>query len=137
METRVEGLESVKESMAALSKRYSKGLAEALIKGGQLVRGEAIKSIQSKSQGKTVTKSRDGKQYEHTQAAAGDAPNTDTGALVKSIQIEVKPEGVYVGSDLEYARYLEMNNHEFLQPALKNKKKAIIELAKETIKGAK
>jgi hypothetical protein len=43
----------------------------------------------------------------HTASAAGQAPMSDTGGLVKSIKIDIKPLTATVGSNLAYARYLE------------------------------
>lgn len=134
----VQGVESTAKNMAALSKRYSINIAKALVKSGQLVRGVAIQSIQATSGDKEVVRYREGgAAYQHTVAKKGDAPNTDTGKLVSSIQVEVKPEGVYVGSGVDYAKHLEFGSHPFLVPALENNRKAISKLISIAIKETK
>ena len=134
----VDGVESTAKNMKALSKRYSKNIAEALVKGGHLVRGDAIQSIQDVTTGDEVVRYREGgASYLHTTGADGEAPNTDTGALVASIQVEVKPEGVYVGTSIEYAKYLEFGNHPFLVPALEKNRPVIRKLISFAIKETK
>ena len=135
----VDGVDSTAKNMKALSKRYSKNIAKALVKGGHLVRGDAAQSIQDVSPGKDDVRYREGgASYQHKVAKKGDAPNTDTGTLANSIQVEVKPEGVYVGTRIDYAKYLEFGDHPFLVPALeanrKNIKKLISFAIKETTK---
>ena len=91
------------------------------------VRNTAIKSIQNKSGGTQVQRSRQGGgTYTHTASAAGSAPNTDTGKLVASIAVEPHKSGVYalVGSNLDYAGWLEfgttkMGARPWLEPALR------------------
>lgn len=90
------------------------------------VRNSAVKSIQQVSPGQVVTRTRQNGSgsYEHVASQKGDAPNTDTGALVKSVAVEPGGDGVaFVGSDLKYAAYLEfgtrqMDARPWLNPAL-------------------
>lgn len=123
----VTGVKEMQASLASLSKKYGDAIAKAAVVAAQSVRADAIKSIQSVSSGDTVTRYRaDGTPYKHTASKEGDAPNTDTGELVKSIQVEVKPNGVFVGSRLDYAGYLERNlNRPWLIPALEKNRKLI------------
>lgn len=117
-----------KELMKAL-KKLGAGATKALRQGinatAQQVRNTAVKSIQQVSQGETVTRySQGGNAYNHTASVAGEAPNTDTGALVKSVAVEQPSDTTaFVGSGLEYAPYLEfgttkMKPRPWLQPAL-------------------
>src|SRR5690554_7139492 len=109
----VEGMEELQANLAKLSKEYTRAVAKAGVAGAELVRGEAIKSIQSASNGRQVMRSREGGgTYTHTVSAPGDAPNTDTGRLVSSIQVDVKPFGIFVGSTLQYAGHLEFRSEE-------------------------
>lgn len=127
----VEGMEELKANMAKLSKEYGAAVAKAAVAGAELVRGEAIKSIQSTSSGQRVTRYRaGGGQYEHTASAPGDAPNTDTGRLASSVQVDVKPFGIFVGSTLQYAGHLEfgtssMEPRPWLNPALESQRRNI------------
>ena len=94
------------------------------------IRTDAIKSIQNKSGGTQVSRSRQGGgTYTHTASAAGGAPNTDTGKLVASIAVEPNKSGVYalVGSNLDYGGFLEfgtskMGARPWLEPALRKNK---------------
>lgn len=127
----VEGMEELNRNMAKLSKNYGKAVAEAGVSGAELVRGAAIKSIQNTSDGGQVTRSRPGGgTYTHTVSAPDQAPNTDTGRLVSSIQVDVNPFGIFVGSTLEYAGYLEfgtsiMEERPWLNPALESQRRNI------------
>jgi len=130
----VAGSEELNATLRALEKSAGRLSSSALIAGGKLVEGESKRSIQSKSTGRNVKRHRSGgTSYDHVAAGAGNAPNTDTGALVKSIQTEVKSDGVYVGTSLEYGAYLEtgtskMDERPWLSPALDAKKQAIVNL---------
>ncbi len=121
---KVEGIEETRRNMAALAKKFGREIAQAAYAGAQDVRTTAIKSIQTQSPGEQVTRTRvGGSTYEHVAAAEGEAPNTDTGALVNSVQVETTPKGVLVGSRLQYAGWLEngtrlMRPRPWLFPAL-------------------
>ena len=138
--SRVTGSEQLKANIRAQRELYGKELTTAIIRGAQVVRTSAIKSIQKKSPGKTVTRYRKGgKAYTHTAAGEGYAPNTDTGRLVQSILVEVDPDGATVGSSLAYAKWLEfgtsqMGARPWLFPALEANKKIIAKLIKDAIK---
>ena len=127
----VDGLEEVQANMAKLSREYGKAVAEAGVAGAELVRGEAIQSVQRTSNGGQVIRSRPGGgTYTHTVSADGEAPNTDTGRLVSSIQVDVNPLGIFVGSTLEYAGYLEfgtsaMEPRPWLNPALESQRRNV------------
>lgn len=123
----VTGIQEMQANLAALSNKYSDAIAKAAFVAAQSVRSDAIRSIQNVSSGETVTRYRaDGTPYKHTASKEGDAPNTDTGDLVKSVQVEVKSDGVYVGSRLEYAGHLEFRlSRPWLLPALEKNRKLI------------
>lgn len=126
----IDGIEEVQRNLAKLAKRYSKATIDGAIAFGELVRADAINSIQDQSPGETVERSRaGGGVYEHIAAAEGEAPNTDTGRLVQSVQVDVQPSAVFVGSSLDYAGFLEngtrrMGARPWLFPALENNKAA-------------
>lgn len=108
MSVEIEGLEELERSLAALSGRYGAAATRAAVEAGQLIRADAIKSIQDQTFGTNVTRHRaGGASYDHIASRAGDAPNTDTGRLVASIQVEIKPDLVTVGTSLNYGRFLE------------------------------
>jgi HK97 gp10 family phage protein len=130
------GLDAMLGNFKDYEKRVGKTVAAAMISGAHLVAGDARRSIQEVSQGETVTRYHEGRKSKtHVASKAGDAPNTDTGQLVKSIQVEPKADAVYVGISrsgvFEYALALEYGNRKgtlkerpFMRPALeKNRKK--------------
>lgn len=110
--------------MAALARRYDKATVQAAIGAGEIIRGKAIKSIQDTSNGETQTRARSGGITRTVIASKeGDAPNTDTGTLVASIQVDVTATYVFVGSSLSYAKWLEfgtrnMSARPWLYPAV-------------------
>lgn len=138
-EIEVDGVEETARNMAALARKYSRATAEGAVAAGHLVRSDAIKTIQEQSPGEQVTRSRTGGgEYIHTASAEGDAPNTDTGRLVQSIQVEVNRKTVDVGSTLDYASYLEFGTKRmvarpWLFPAFERNKAAITRLIKHGI----
>ena len=108
-----------------LSVNLQQAAEEAVYETAQAVRSAAIKSIQKVSAGDVVTRQgQGGRQYQHVASKPGDAPNTDTGALVRSIQVQpVAPsETIFVGTSLEYGKHLEfgtrgMEARPWLMPA--------------------
>lgn len=134
MSFKIEGAKEVQRNMAALGERYGKAFAKAAVTGGKLVRSEAIQSIQDKSSGDSITRYREGGgSYSHTVSKPGDAPNTDTGRLVESVQVDVTPKEVFVGSTLKYAGHLEfgttnMDERPWLLPALEARRRQIEQL---------
>lgn len=135
MSIEVTGLEALRRNLKDLADKVGKETAKAINEGAQMVRTDAIKSIQNKSTGRKVVRYRNGKKRNRIAAAAGQAPNTDTGHLVKSIQVEVSPQakGAYVGSNLDYAKDLElgtknMKPRPWLEPAYEKNIKGIRKL---------
>lgn len=131
----VTGVKEMQASLATLSKKYSDAVAKGAFAAAQSVRADAIKSIQTQSSGETVTRYRaDGMPYKHTASKEGDAPNTDTGDLVKSVLVEVKPDGIYVGSRLDYAGHLEFRlNRPWLIPSLEKNRLLIRDMIGKNI----
>jgi len=130
----ITGVDELQRNMAALSKKFGEEVAKAAVQGGQMVRSTAIRSIQTVSQGSPSTRYRaGGGAYNHVTSRERDAPNTDTGALVRSIMVEVRADDVYVGTSIEYAPYLEhgtinMTPRPWLLPALEENRPLIKKL---------
>ena len=140
MTIKVEGQAELKANLDRLARRYGENTAKAAFAGAQLVRSTAIRSIQSQSVGETVRRYREGSSegYDHVASVAGDPPNTDNGDLVRSIQIEVKPNEVFVGSSLPYAAHLEFGTRRmaarpWLVPALESRSREINRLFRNAI----
>jgi len=123
----VTGVAELKQKLRSLGGSMEDAIFGGVILTANEVRNSAIKSIQNKSGGTQVQRSRQGGgTYTHTASAAGGAPNTDTGKLVASIAVEPHKSGVYalVGSNLDYAGWLEfgttkMGARPWLEPALR------------------
>lgn len=141
----VEGLAEMRKSIAALSADIGPHLTKAAVKGARLVQTTVIKSIKTQSTGETVTRYHAGQApYDHIASKPGDAPNTDTGELIRGIQIEITPDAVFVGveaSQDEKAMGLEFGTLDgrlaarpFLFPAFEAAKPEIVALFKQAIK---
>lgn len=130
----VTGIEQLNATLKALERDAGRHSKSAYVAGGKLVEGEAKRSIQERSPGNNVTRYRSGGgSYQHQASSPNEAPNTDTGRLVSSINTEITDDGVYVGTSLEYGKYLEvgtkdMKERPWLIPALNKKSDDIIKL---------
>ena len=143
MTVEVEGMAELKRNFKKLELEFGKEIKSALIAGGLLVETQAKNNIQDLNPGRNVTRYREGgSKKTHVAAGAGESPNTDTGALVRSITTEVKEDSVYVGTSLQYAPWLEfgtinMRPRPFLNKALLKEQgqinKLIIKAAKAAI----
>jgi HK97 gp10 family phage protein len=135
----IEGIEGVQKDLDYLAEKFGQDVVEAAITAGQLVRTDAIDSIEKVSPGNEVTRTRlGGKKRKHIASLPGDAPNTDSGKLISTIQVEANKDGVYVGSELEYAETLEfgtrrMQPRPWLNPALEKNREKIREIFSDKI----
>lgn len=136
----ITGQKELERNLAKMAEHYGKAVADALYVSGEMVRSTAIRSIQQKSNGEMVTRYRSGGgAYQHLASAPNSPPNTDTGALVRSVVVEVQREDVYVGSGLEYAPHLEfgtkhMTQRPFLNPALEQNRRRIVKTVSDAMK---
>ncbi len=134
MSVTIIGLDKLNATLKALERSVGRHSKSAYIAGGKLVEGEAKRSIQERSPGKMVVRHREGgASYRHLAAGPGEAPNTDTGRLVSSINTEIVDDGVLVGTNLQYGKNLEfgtkkMDARPWLIPALTKKSNDIIKL---------
>lgn len=133
MSARVTGMESLNRNIDRIKKSVGVDVFKALVVGANLVRTTAIKSIQTVSSGRTVQRTRaGGGTYLHVVSRPNDPPNTDTGRLVSSINVEIDGESAFVGSSLEYAGKLEfgdkgsnLEKRPWLNPALESNRTEI------------
>lgn len=127
MSARVTGMESLNRNIDRIKKSVGVDVFKALVVGANLVRTTAIKSIQTVSSGRTVQRTRaGGGTYLHVVSRPNDPPNTDTGRLVSSINVEIDGESAFVGSSLEYAGKLEFEGKRpWLNPALESNRTEI------------
>lgn len=140
---KVEGIEDVLRAFDRLGAAGHREGKRAVRASLEKVRGDAIKSIQR------GTKS--GRVYErageanlsatHQASAPGEAPATDTGALVGSIQVTQQGMAGQVATKLEYGFWLEygtlqMAERPFLRPALAENQQYIIDQFARAIRQA-
>jgi hypothetical protein len=79
----------------------------------------------------------------HQASAPGEAPATDTGRLISSIQHWVDSDGlnIAIGTKLDYGSYLEfgtrnMVERPYIHPALEKNRTAILELITKALQGS-
>tara|TARA_R110001592_G_scaffold58288_1_gene176725 strand:- start:4344 stop:4790 length:447 start_codon:yes stop_codon:yes gene_type:complete len=127
----VEALEKVKEDL-------ENNMQEVLLGGGQLIRGEAIRSIQTGAKsGKTYKKYNPTRT--HKASAPGEAPASDTGFLVSNIRVKDQKDFVEVRSEASYSKFLEYGTSKmlarpFMFPASEKSKPKIAEILFQKIK---
>ena len=129
------GSEQVAKNIRMLSEKNGGATVSTTNPPDLLVEGYAKRSIQVGSPGTTVIRYQagSGAPYEHTASEEGSAPNTDTWALVSSIRVETTPSGIFVGSTLKYAGWLEfgtrkMGARPWLNPALEGNRATILRI---------
>jgi HK97 gp10 family phage protein len=149
---KITGDDALIRTMQSLGADMEKALERGIVQTANQVRNTAIRSIQNQTFGTHVRRSSQGggSTYAHIASKPGDAPNTDTGALVNSIAVEHTKGNpfAFVGSGLNYALWLEfgtkrsgktyMQARPWLQPALdknlKNFEANIVKQAKNMIR---
>ena len=109
MSVTVTGIDEFKRKMLSLGPDMFSAVDQGVEVTAGDIRTFAIKSIQEQSPGQMVKRSRQGGgTYSHVAAASGNAPNSDTGTLVRSISTERIGESEYaVGTNLPYGSHLE------------------------------
>ena len=115
-----------------LAKDMELPFQEVVKGGGQLIRGEAIKSIQSGAKSGVMYQMYNPRR-EHRASAPGQAPASDTGNLVSKIIVKQKTKNIVnVESNADYSAFLEygtskMDPRPFMLPAFEKSKKPITE----------
>ena len=140
----LQGADDIVRELGKLQKQFGKEIADARVTTGNLVAGDARKSVQRTSQGNRVLRYHAGRSTPktHTASRPGDAPNTDTGQLVKAITVVIKSDFVYVGVGRggvrDYASWLEfgtkhMAPRPFMEPALLGRQKTLDKLLQDIL----
>lgn len=121
----VSGIDELKLILKGLEIDIDEAAMEGAEATAYQVRNTAIKSIKQVSQGKKrKIYLQGGTPHMHTSSKAGDAPNVDTGVLIKSIAVERGIGHWLVGSSDKKAPWLEFGTKSiaprpFLYPALR------------------
>ena len=129
---RVTNLKKVLSQLENLDKQLEPEFQEIVKGGAQLIRGEAIKSIQTGAKSGVVYQMYNPRR-EHRASAPGQAPASDTGNLVSKIVVRQKGANVTnVESNANYSSFLEygtskMQARPFMLPAFEKSKKPILD----------
>ena len=139
LEIKVKGVKKALQSLKSLEKDLEEPFREVIKGGAQLIRGEAIKSIQ--------TGPKSGRTYEkynprrtHKSSAPGQAPASDTGNLVSQIRVrEENKDLVKVESNALYSSFLEFGTSKmlarpFLFPATERSRPKIVQAVFNRVK---
>jgi HK97 gp10 family phage protein len=141
---KVNGIDEVRDALGAMAQAMSQEVRDAVFIGAKQVEGEAKRLILSASPGREVMRYHNGRAgVLHIAAAAGQAPNNDTGKLAASIQTEMSADyatatvgvGAEYASDLEYGTE-DMRPRPFMAPALDAYRDRIIESINAAIRRA-
>jgi len=136
---KVTNLKKVLSQLNRLQKDMEVPFQEIVKGGGQLIRGEAIKSIQTGSKSGVMYQMYNPRR-EHRASAPGEAPASDTGNLVSKIIVKQKSKDITsVESNADYSAYLEygtskMEARPFMLPAFEKSKKPIINAVFKRVK---
>ena len=136
---RVTNLKKVLSQLENLDKQLEPEFQEIVKGGAQLIRGEAIKSIQTGAKSGVMYQMYNPRR-EHRSSAPGQAPASDTGNLVSKIIVRQKSQDVTsVESNANYSAFLEygtskMEPRPFMLPAFEKSKKPIINAVFKRVK---
>jgi HK97 gp10 family phage protein len=128
----VKNLQKVMNQLKKLDKRLEPDFQEIVKGGAQLIRGEAIKSIQQGAKSGIVYEKYNPRRT-HRASAPGESPASDTGNLVSKIIVKQQSKDkVNVESNANYSAFLEygtskMQPRPFMLPAFEKSKKPITE----------
>tara|TARA_R110002050_G_scaffold235889_1_gene371752 strand:- start:93 stop:542 length:450 start_codon:yes stop_codon:yes gene_type:complete len=128
----VKNLQKVMNQLKKLDKRLEPDFQEIVKGGAQLIRGEAIKSIQQGAKSGIVYEKYNPRRT-HRASAPGESPASDTGNLVSKIIVKQQSKDkVNVESNANYSAFLEygtskMQPRPFMLPAFEKSKKPIVE----------
>jgi len=129
---KVSNMKKVLSQLDGLAKDMELPFQEVVKGGGQLIRAEAIKSIQTGAKSGVIYQMYNPRR-EHRASAPGQSPASDTGNLVSKIIVRQKSQDVTsVESNANYSAYLEygtskMEARPFMLPAFERSKKPIVD----------
>ena len=129
---KIKGLEPTLKNLRLLQNGLDKELTNVLRGGGQLIRGEAIRSIQTGPKS-ARTYEKYNPRRTHKASAPGQAPASDTGNLVSQIMSVADGKNTLVESRAEYSKFLEFGTSKmlprpFLFPASEKSTKKIVQV---------
>jgi HK97 gp10 family phage protein len=136
----IKGIDGLKSKLGKAGQVLIDKQIEAVQNAVFLVHETAVKSIQDhQSEGRVYKRG----SVTHVASEAGYPPNTDTGHLVQSIQMDFEDGGLkgFVGTNLKYGAYLEfgttkMAARPWLGPALLGNESNIKQMFSDALKDA-
>lgn len=137
----VKNLKKVMSQLGRLNQDLEVPFQEVVKGGGQLIRAEAVKSIQSGAKSGIVYQKYNPRR-QHRASAPGQAPASDTGNLVSKIRVKQKDKNTtQVESGADYSAYLEYGTSKmlprpFLFPAFEKSRGKIAKAVFERVKTA-
>ena len=136
---KVHNMKKVLSQLNRLAKEMEVPFQEIVKGGAQLIRAEAIKSIQTGAKSGVVYQMYNPRRS-HRASAPGQAPASDTGNLVSKIAVRQQGANITnVESNANYSAYLEygtskMQPRPFMLPAFEKSKKPIINAVFQRVK---
>tara|TARA_Y100001937_G_C6914520_1_gene238931 strand:+ start:101 stop:550 length:450 start_codon:yes stop_codon:yes gene_type:complete len=111
---KVKGLKEAEQIFKKLEQNLEQPFREVILGGAQLIRGEAIKSIQTGPKSGRVYQKYNPRRT-HTASAPGQPPASDTGNLVSQIMVRQQTkDNVLVESNALYSSFLEFGTSKML-----------------------
>jgi len=128
MKMQLTGTEELKRALREFGLHADRQIQDIVRGTAQNVRSHAIKAVQRGRKSGEVYEKHQPKRT-HRASAPGQAPATDTGALVRSIQADIRGRSAEVAANVDYAVYLEFGTQDmeprpFLFPALEKERPA-------------
>lgn len=133
----VTGTSNLKSILQNLNADIEKGVDQGLSAIGLIVQNDAKQAVQKPPKTGKIRKKKNNKNVMHQSSAWGEAPATDTGNLVNSIQMDVdtRTKEVTISAQMDYAARLEFRlNRPFLRPAVEKNKGRFGEIIGKYIK---
>ena len=110
----VKGIKEALSALKNLQNNLEEPFREVIQGGAQLIRGEAIKSIQSGPKSGRVYEKYNPRRT-HKASAPGEAPASDTGNLVRNIRVvQENKDLIKVESSASYSQFLEFGTSKML-----------------------
>lgn len=122
LQVQVLGVEELQSNLQQYGAQMESEIVSAVRLTSQIVRSNAVRSIQKKSSGGRTYQKYNPRRT-HEASPPGMPPNTDTGRLAGSIRVASYGTMADVGTDLDYGKFLELGTQEmaarpYMVPAL-------------------
>ena len=141
LKIKIQNLDETLKKFGKLKDELKEPFREVVKGGAQLIRGEAIKSIQTGAKSGIVYEKYNPRRT-HKSSAPGQPPASDTGNLVRNIRVKQKDkDNVEVQSNAPYSAFLEFGTSKmlprpFLFPAFEKSRSKILQATFNRIKKA-